>query len=368
MRIFLCAGEASGDRYAAALARLLVKKVPGVTLEGVGGPRLGAILDLLADSTRWGAISIVESLKVVGRILPVYARIRRRLAEGQPGIFIPIDFGFLNVRLARYAKQKGWKVLYFIPRGSWKHHHKAEDLRELKEVIDGGVSPFPWSAKAMFDAGMDVRFYGHPLKQVLRDESVKPMLNSKRIALLPGSREQEIARNLELMAEAVEGLGPFELEVAVAPTTSAESVRRTWSRFSKRAIITTEGDIYGVLSRARAAIVCSGTATLEASLMGVPMVVVYAASKAMQVEAKLIRFKTPKWISLPNITLQRDLVPEFVGVAIDGSEVRKAVAGILEDGPLREAQRQGLSEVDEILGPSNALDETVEWIRTWVET
>src|SRR5688572_21772274 len=123
MRVFFSAGEASGDAYAAALLREMVRLGSGLRFlfEGVGGSQLSAAgANVVVDSSKWGAISILQSLKVAPRVVGGYSKAKRALRKGRPGLFIPIDFGYVNVRLARYAKKQGWKVLYFIPPGSWR--------------------------------------------------------------------------------------------------------------------------------------------------------------------------------------------------------------------------------------------------------
>src|SRR5438132_1624490 len=127
MRVFLSAGEASGDAYAAALVGELRRTGREFSVEGIGGRRLaGAIGSLVADSSTWGAISIVQSLRIALRALMGAFEARKRMSIGQPGIFVPIDFGFFNIRLARWAKRHGWRVLYFMPPSSWKRERQGK--------------------------------------------------------------------------------------------------------------------------------------------------------------------------------------------------------------------------------------------------
>lgn len=362
MRVFISAGEASGDAYAAALVRELRSREPAIAFAGVGGARLaGEIGELRADSSRWGAISIAQSLRVAPRALAGYFRARGALSRGEPGLFIPIDFGFFNIRLAGVAKRRGWKVLYFIPPGSWRRDRQGRDLADRTDAV---VTPFPWSAPLLVASGANARFLGHPLKQLVRERSTEPGERAT-IAVLPGSREHELAHNLPMIAQAARP--EWRLEFAVAPNLDPHAVASDWRRLAPdRQDTFTSGHVYAVLGRARAAIVCSGTATLEAALIGVPMVVVYRVSKAMAREAKLVGFKMPDHISLPNIVLQRGLVPELVAVEIVPEQVRSALDPLVTDSPERLAQMEGFGEIDRILGPDDAIARTAEWALSFV--
>lgn len=362
MRVFLSAGEASGDAYAAAIARLIRGDDEGEVqpVEGIGGPKLASAANgSVLDSSHWGAISIIQSLFVAPKVILGYNRARKALRSGPPGLLIPIDFGYFNVRLARYAKTLGWKVLYFIPPGSWRHDRQAKDLAEIADLV---ITPFPWSADLLKQNAVDARFVGHPLKSLIkewREGSVPDQPEGRRIAVLPGSRAHEIERNLPLIANVLKPLAKWEVEFAVAPSADLGRMRRTWAKLVPGSQASfTERDVYGVLSRAKAAIVCSGTATLEAALIGTPMVVVYRITRAMAAEAILIRYKIPEFISLPNIILQESIVPEYKHLIIDPVAVRKRLAELLEPGPARQAQLTAFKEIEGLLGPDDAIAET----------
>lgn len=383
VRIMLAAGEASGDAYAAALVEELRKTGGDFTFEGIGGSRLRkAIGPLIADSSTWGAIGIAQSLLVAPRAIRGARRAFRCMRTGKPGLFIGIDFGFFNIRVCRYAKNHGWKVLYFMPPSSY---HRERQGRDLPAITDEVVTPFPWSADILRGIGANVHFFGHPLKQLIAQSGVAPV-RGQTLAVLPGSRSHEFTRNLPLVASLLRGSKadwtgglksgvihenislPSEpldavLEFAVAPNLDVADLKARWNEVAPgRKDIFTQGDVYGVLGRARAGIICSGTATLEAALMGCPHVVIYRVTKAMAREAKLIRFKLPKFIALPNIVLDRQVVPEFVGLDIDPGAVRAVLDPLLLDGPERDAQLAAFQEIAQILGPEDAITKTAQLI------
>ena len=356
MRTFLSAGEASGDAYGAALIATLRKRGETGPFEGVGGPRMAAQGQTqLADSSKWGAISIAHALPLARHGVVTYYRAKRLLASGTPGLFVPIDFGHINVRLARHARNRGWRVLFFVPPGSWRRDKQGKDLPALADRI---VTPFSWSAEMLERMGADVRWFGHPIKSLV--QGVGDAESRSILAVLPGSRPHELASNLPVLAEALRDWSS-PLELALAPGTDVDAIRAQWPRHDD---VFTVGDTLGVLRRARAAAVCSGTATLEAALLRVPMVVVYQADDKMRMEARIMirlgLFRRPEFFSLPNILLQRGAVPEMVD-QVDSVALRARLEALWADGSEREAQIAAFEELDALLGPSDAIERTAEW-------
>jgi lipid-A-disaccharide synthase len=328
-------------------------------IEGIGGPRMrgeGALMH--ADTTRWGAISIVQSVAAAPRALSGYYDAKRQLRRGTPGLFVPIDFGYANIRLARHAKNQGWKVMYFVPPGSWRRDRQGKDLPAITDAI---ATPFAWSAEILRKMGANAHWFGHPIKQLLRESGagVPPAGRAERvsIAVLPGSRKHEISENLPVIAEALRSGIDAPVEFALAPTVDVAQFRRRWEALApgRAGDVFTSSDTAGVLRRARAAIVCSGTATLEAALCRCPLVVVYRVSRTMEIEAKLIGFKRPKYIALPNILLDRDVVPELVQDEASPSAVRTHLQALLAEGDAWARQLADFDELDALLGPDDAI-------------
>ena len=357
MRVFFSAGEASGDRYAAELARRL--KSPDLTIQGIGGKRLQEFTDhTIVSSSNWGAIGIVESLKVVPRVLKGLTQAKKILRTGDPGLFIPIDFGFLNIQLAKFAKAQGWKVLYFIPPGSWRKTKQGSDLPQVTDAI---VTPFPWSADILNKMGADAHFFGHPLLQMVNDSGPNN-LQREGIAILPGSRDHEITYNLPVIAQALKLIPPpTEVKVALASNVDPEKLKKIWKALSDIPL-TLDSDTYRVLKSSKAALVCSGTATLESALCNCPTVVVYRASKITELE---FRLRKPKfdYISLPNILLNQPLLPELIQWDATPERVAKELNHLLTPEG-NSAQLVGFEKLIQTLQPENALDQTVELAKT----
>lgn len=350
MRITLSAGEASGDAMGAGLARAIRDLAPEAELSGLGGARMAeAGVRLVDDSSRWGAISVAQSLRVAFRAVRGAKRLVKELRRGEPGVFVPIDFGFLNVRLARKAKSLGWKVLYFMPPASWRRDRQGADLPSVSDEI---VTPFSWSAETLREMGATVHWYGHPLK-ALRAFPAGEVPEGRYVAALPGSRSHELASHLPYFAEVVRGL-PERVVFALPKGTDAAAIRAEWGRLApERTLDEFRSDaVRPTLAGARAALVCSGTATLEAALAGTPMVVVYVLSPAMRREAALIRYRRPRHIALPNILLDRRAVPEHAErEPVDPAVVRADLDRLLADSPEREGQIAAFRELDGLLGP-----------------
>lgn len=346
-RVFFSAGEASGDAYAARLAYGLMGR-GRFEVQGVGGRRLSQFARLVADSSGWGAVSVVESLRVVPKVWNGFWAAREALAVGEPGLFVPIDFGFINIRLARYAKAIGWRVVYFIPPGSWRRDRQGKDIPDVSDVV---ITPFSWSADLLRKHGCDALWFGHPLRQMVREQAaLSPERDS--IAVLPGSRRHEIEANLPVIREALAGLD-HPVVLAAAPTVSPEWLLEEWG--GPATVVDTAAAAFG---QSRAAVVCSGTATLEAALCHCPCVVVYRGSQLMQMEARIRRPKV-RWISLPNILLERTVLPELVLWDATAMAVRSALEPLLSDSSARSDQLAAFTELEDVLGPDNAIDESV---------
>jgi len=347
-RLFFSAGEASGDAYAAALAGHLAD----FPTEGIGGPRSRrAGIQLLADSSAWGAVSITESLKKVPAVLGAFYAAKRALKKGSPGVFVPIDFGYMNIRLARHAKNNGWKVLYFVPPGSWRRDRQGKDLPAVTDAI---VTPFSWSADVLNEMGARALWFGHPLLELIGDA---PAGNRSGIAVLPGSRTQELTELIPVFAEALRGQS---VTLALAPSTDAVVVAEQWKSIAGIEPRVVQGDAARVLRGSEYALVCSGTATLEAAICSTPMVVAYRVSKAVEREAKLIRFKLPKRISLPNILLDEDAVPELVHRDCTAEKIRAAMDEVRKNP---DSQREAFHRLQPILGGHQAITQAAELIR-----
>lgn len=354
----------------AEMVRVLGRKVEAqwpdeIQVQAIGGRLLRAAgAQIIADSTTWGAIGVAESLKVYPRARAGLRKAQRSLAAGKPGVFVPIDYGYMNIGLARLAKERGWKVVYFSPPGAWRKDKQGEDLPKVTDCI---ITPFSWSAEILNRMGANAHWFGHPIRQMIRDSGNDERGSNRRsnIAILPGSRPSEIDLLLPVFARAIRDF-PDAAEIAVAPSLDVEVVRTRWQKYApNRQDTFTVGDTYGALKRARAAIVCSGTATLEAALCGCPHLVAYKVSKLVEIQARLIRFRVSH-IAQPNIFLERRVVPELIQHAATPKAIADHLRRLLEDSGERQAQMDSFEELASILGPDDAIDRSAERIADYL--
>lgn len=357
--IFFSVGEASGDAYAAALINRL-HQMDDFEFSGVGGPQAErAGMTLVGNSSRWGAVGLFESLKVVPRVAKGFFAAKRVLTHSTPGVFIPIDYGYMNVWLSHIAKANGWRVLYFIPPGSWR---KTKQGADLPAVTDAILTPFEWSAEILNSMGANAHWFGHPLKQLVLESQTAAERTG--ISVLPGSRDHEVKANLRAIADSAKSLGATPIRLAASANLDQEEVLRSWGKISGEAAEIVQPARLA-LWQSRAAIVCSGTATLESALAGCPCVVVYRVSKATEIEF-LIRRPKFDYISLPNILLGRRSVPELIQYDATPKRITMELRQIYDETVHRERMLADFKELNEICGPPDALDKSAEFIAEFV--
>ncbi|MES1227573.1 MAG: hypothetical protein ABUL72_02820, partial [Armatimonadota bacterium] len=242
----------------------------------------------------------------------------------------------------------------------------GKDIPEVSNVV---LTPFSWSAEILRFMGCDAIWLGHPLKQMVAEQIGEPQ-EREAIAVLPGSRMHEVEYNLPIIAEEVKGM-VSPVVFAAASSIFPDDLLEVWERCGGGPA-TVVDSAAKAFAQAKAAVVCSGTATLEGAICQCPMVVVYKGSKLMEIEARIRRPKVD-FISLPNILLGRRLLPEFILWQVTVEAIQQALTPLLVDSTERAAQLQGFDELDASLGPDDAIDRSVGILwdqssRTWNAT
>jgi lipid-A-disaccharide synthase len=357
MRVVFSTGEASGDAYAAALARKLRDHHGFTDLKAAAGRRFAEVGELVADSSQWGAIGIAHSLAVVPKVFAESRPLVQELKFGTPGTFVPIDFGYLNVKLARAARDWGWKVVYFCPPGSWRRDRQGGDLPLITDAI---ITQFDWSERLLRARGANAHWFGHPLNEMVADVGNRPTREVGRVAVLPGSRLHEIRHNLAAIGAAL-ALLPGRIhavDLVAAPTVDPVPLLKVWESVSNIPAEVSTNGAYVPLMRAQAGVICSGTATLESAICGCPCVVVYRGSKWMEIEFTI---RKPKfdYISLPNILLDQPLLPELLQHDAHPERIAAEVIRLLDDPT---AQLRGFADLDQLLGPNDAITRSAKFI------
>ncbi|HEX7120459.1 MAG TPA: lipid-A-disaccharide synthase [Longimicrobiales bacterium] len=353
--ILLSAGEPSGDLHGAAVARAILRRWPSARLFGLGGSRMAEEgVELLADVRELAVMGFAE---VLGRV-PYFVRLLRRLREEMAArgaeLVLPIDYPGFNLRLTGAARASGIPVLYYIAPQVWAWHRSR--IRRLAREADRLAVVLPFEEPLFREAGARVRFVGHPLlddaPEVAGRESfcAEHGLDPARpiLALFPGSRAQEVSRHLAIFVEAAEWIRRRRPEVQPVIATSAAVGAEAYAG----AALPRTGESRALLAHARAALVKSGTTTLEAALAATPMVIAYRTSRLTYALAR--RLVRVDHIGLVNLVAGARLVPEFVQDAAEPAALAGAVLPLLdEDAPERRAMVDGLNRVRAALAPTD---------------
>ncbi|OLC12025.1 MAG: lipid-A-disaccharide synthase [Candidatus Rokubacteria bacterium 13_1_40CM_69_27] len=358
LRIMLVAGEASGDLHGAALCRALKTQAPGAHLFGMGGSRMAtAGMQLLADIGDTAIVGISEVVRRLPALRRTYRRLGSAILSERPAVLVLIDYPGMNLRLAATARAAGVPVVYFIPPQIWAW--RPGRVKTIRRHVALVLAVFPFERALYRSAGVAAEFVGHPVLDAL---AAAPERSAARrelgveedtllIGLLPGSRRQEIERMTPLMRDAAARIAAVHSRarfvLGLAPTVDRRAVEE---HLDARPPIEVVADrTYAVMRAADLLLVTSGTATLEAALLGTPMVVCYRVSLLSELIGRLV-VRVP-WISLANIVLGRAVVPElYQRRDATADRVAREALALLDTPGALEAQRQAFGELSDRLG------------------
>jgi lipid-A-disaccharide synthase len=359
--IMLSAGEASGDLHGGMLCRALRELSPGLRLTGMGGGHMAAAgMEVIVDPTGQAAVGTSEAVGRVPALYRAYRAMGRRLLVDRPHALVLIDFPEFNLRLARRARRAGVPVVYFIPPQLWAW--RAGRIRQMARRVKRVLAVFPFEPPLYERARVPVTFVGHPLLDVLpldltRDEARRRLAvdpGHALIGLLPGSRPGEIERLLPSMLDAARRLaaddGRRRFVLGLAPTVAREQVATIVSAagLGIPPIDVVSGRTYEVMSAADTLLIASGTATLEAALLGAPMVICYRVSRLTELIARALT--RVQWIGLPNLVSGRAVVPELIQGEVTGARLAQEAARLLDDPVAATAQRAAFKDLRARLG------------------
>ena len=366
-RIMVVAGEASGDKHGAALALALQELYPDIRFEifGSGGDEMrSAGVETLVDARATAIIGIPEIARALGRLYGAYRTLIEAARARRPQAVVLIDWPDFNMRLARRLRREGFKIVYFISPQVWAWRRYR--VRALRRDVERMLVILPFEEEFYKEAGIEVEYVGHPLAEAVavtstRDEFIRRhSLDESRpiIALLPGSRHKEIHYHLPAMLdaalrlrnEAQSAIRNPQFVVPLASTVDRDQVKAIMSRAGREAssaVTLIERDTYDALGHAEIAVVASGTATVEAALIGTPMVIIYRASELnWRLIRPLIHLDT---FGMVNLIAAKRVVPELIQHDVTGEKIAREVTGILSD-PVRLARmREDLRRVSEQL-------------------
>lgn len=360
--IMLSAGEASGDLHGATLCRALGELRPDVKLWGMGGPRMReAGMEVIADPTTHAVVGTHEAVGRIPGLYHAYRRLLERARAQRPRALVVIDFPEFNLRLARQARRAGVPVVYFIPPQLWAWRRGR--VRQVARRISRVLAALPFEQELYERAGVPVQFLGHPLLDVLpleltRDEARRRLgidPGDAVIGLLPGSRREEATRLLPFMLTAARRVyasgAARRFVLGLAPTLDrswVERIVREADDADAPRIDIWSGRTYEVMAASDVVLIASGTATLEAALLGVPMVVTYRVSRVTEALVRLL--VRVRWCSLPNLIAGRPIVPEILQDEATGQRLAAEVLTLLDDPVAATAQRTAFKDLRSRLG------------------
>jgi lipid-A-disaccharide synthase len=364
MKYYIIAGEASGDLHGSNLMKSLLMQDTEANIRFWGGDLMTAVGGTCVvhykDRSFMGFAEVIMNLR---KILGLIAYCKKDISEFQPDVIIFIDNSGFNLRIAKWAKLQGFRTHYYISPQVWAS--RAGRVKKIKRDIDEMYVILPFEKAFYANHGFEVHFVGHPLidgiverKQV--DENLfrkEYELGTKPIiALLPGSRKQEISKMLSIMLKMVDHFEDYKFVIAGAPSQDYEFYK---TFIKNRDVAFISNKTYDLLSISFAALVTSGTATLETALFKVPQVVCYKANFISYHIAK--RIITLKFISLVNLIMDREVVKELIQGDFNEKQLKKELKAIL-DAERRETLFLDYYELEKKLGGRGASDKTAKLI------
>ena len=334
MKYYVIAGEASGDLHGSNLMKAIRVNDAQAEFRCWGGDLMqeqgGELVKHYRSLAFMGFIEVIANLRTIIKNIKFC---KQDILAWNPDAMIFIDYPGFNLRIAEFARAQGIKTIYYISPQIWAW--KESRIHKIKRDIDKMMVILPFEKDFYHKWDMEVDFVGHPLLDEIGtrkwiDESWKKKHgipeNKKLIALLPGSRKQEIDTMLPIMIEATEGMDDYHFLLAMAPSQGLEAYT---SHLNNRSNIThIQGETYAILSASSGALVTSGPATLETAIFGVPEVVCYKANKVSYwIARQLIKVK---FISLVNLVMDREIVKELIQADLSPKQVKSELLKILE--------------------------------------
>ena len=374
-RILIISGEASGDLHGANLAKALKARDPQVSVAGIGGPAMEAAgVRLVEEMGRFDVIGMVGPFALMS-IIRRFITMRRLFRSKQWDTVVFIDHPGLNMRLAYFAKAAGLRVVYYIAPQIWAW--APWRIRWIKQRIDHVLVILPFEKSLYDEAGVRCTFVGHPILDAVAGRYDRRELRSKFgfsddervIALLPGSRSHEVQVLLPILIEAVEKLARREPKtkfiLAQAPTIHDNLLQPLLGR-SPVPIVLVKEQAAEVMALSDLVLVASGTATLQAAVVGTPMVLFYRTTPLTFWFANIvIRFVIRvKWIGLVNLVAGRTVVPELIQSAATGQRLYEEALRILDDRRAYDEMKRDLAMVRAALGEPGASARAAEVVLT----
>ena len=358
MKFYVVAGEASGDARGVELMRALRDLRPDIEFLGAGGREMRAFAgDAIFDWADEAVVGLWDVLKKYGYFRKQFHRMLAEIEAAKPDALITIDYPGFNMRLARAAKKRmpGLRTIHYVSPQVWAWHRGR--IPKMAKFLDLMLCLFPFELPLYADAGLRAVCVGHPLLDSLAAEKKDRPRDASLVALLPGSRGKEVRKIFPIMIEAAKLLKQsrpsLRFEAAAAREPLADEMRAMLAAHGCDAsFAVTLRSAHDLMQRAGAGIVCSGTATLESTFFGLPMVIIYKVAWLTWAVGKRL-VKIP-WLGLPNVLAGREIAREFLQAAAQPEPIAREILRLLSDSSAREEQQRAQAAVIASLGERGA--------------
>jgi len=366
MNYYIIAGEASGDLHAANLIKALKKGDPSAHFRAWGGDRMadqGAeVVKHYKDLAFMGFVEVISNLSTIFKNLKFC---KEDIISFHPDVLILVDYPGFNLRIAKWAHQMGIKVFYYISPQIWAW--KQSRVKEIRQNVDKMFVILPFEKDFYQRFGVQVDFVGHPLLDAIQEENEIRLLegdnfkvynkldNRPIVALLPGSRKQEISEMLHQMLSVINDFPDYQFVIAGVNSINESFYQKV---IGTRDVKLTFGKTHDLLNNAAAALVTSGTATLETALLNVPEVVCYKGSYISYLIARQV-IKV-KYISLVNLIMDRLVVKELIQVDLNRENIRKELELLLFEPTKRQKLFDDYKSLQQILGGHGASEKAAD--------
>jgi lipid-A-disaccharide synthase len=368
LRIFLSAGEESGDRHGADLAAAIRRIDPGAELRGVGGKRMAAAgCAILHDPTEISVMWFADVFRNLRTFIRLFDGTVRDVSSWRPDVVVPIDYPGFNLRLSERARGLEIPVVYYVSPQIWAWYRSR--IHRIADVVDHMIVIFPFEEAMYRDAGVPVTHVGHPVRDRFEGFRPDPSVREKAgappgatlVALLPGSRRSVVKRNLPLMLEVAARLLEADQGLRFASAFTRPGISGLAGEIARGGpvpLAVLEGPVHDLMAGSRLALVSAGTATVELAALGTPMVVLYKVSLPSRILSLLLN-RSPH-IAMVNLLAGRRAVPEFLLWRGGPERIVEAALPLLREGPERDAQVASLAEVRRALGEPGASQRAAE--------
>lgn len=351
MRYYIIAGEASGDLHGSNLIKELKKLDTAATVRCWGGDKMQAagatLVKHYRDLAFMGFVEVIRNIRTIFRNLSFC---KKDIAAFKPDVLVLVDYPGFNLRIAKWAKQQGFKIVYYISPQVWAW--KESRVKSIRENVDKMLVILPFEKDFYKKWQYEVEYVGHPLVEVIDGfqsggaGSTNLIGHNNVIALLPGSRKQEILKKLPVMLETSTHFPGYHFVVAKAPGLEEDFYNGLLAPYKNVSWVVNK--TYELLSQSKAALVTSGTATLETALFGVPEVICYKGNGlSYQIAKRLVNIK---YICLVNLIMDKEVVKELIQNDLTVTNLKRELQLLLEDEQKKQQLQNDYASLKKILG------------------